>query len=281
MMLEPSPIDYLIIGHVAMDISTDGHPLGGTVSYAGRTALSMGYRVGAITSCRENFDLSPLEGIQIIRQQSPKTTTFENTTTSEGRKQRILEKATDLDSDSVPIHWRSTKLVHLGPIACEVKPTLIDLFPSAFIGITPQGWLRSWGPSGHIRPTNWKSIEGILPKVDAVVLSIEDLMNDEDVVKEMAQYCRVLAVTRAAQGASVFWDGKRSELPTIELKEIDATGAGDIFAAVFFICLYVTGNPYEAGQLANRAASKSITRKGIQSTPTTVELETVRNRVLP
>jgi sugar/nucleoside kinase (ribokinase family) len=281
MMLEPSPIDYLIIGHVAMDISTDGHPLGGTVSYAGRTALSMGYRVGVITSCQEHFDLSPLEGIQIIRQQSPKTTTFENKTSSEGRKQRILAKATDLDSDSVPIHWRSTKLIHLGPIACDLKPTLIDLFPSAFIGITPQGWLRNWDPSGYIQLTKWKSIEGFLPRADAVVLSIEDLMNDEEAVQEMAQHCRVLAVTRAARGASIFWDGKRSELPTSEWHELDSTGAGDIFAAVFFIVLYESGNPFEAGQMANRAASRSITRKGIESTPTEAELEWVRNRISP
>jgi sugar/nucleoside kinase (ribokinase family) len=281
MMLEPSPLDYLIIGHVTKDITPNGTALGGTVSYAGRTALSMGSRVGAITSCSKDFDLNSLEGIQLLRQPSQETTTFENIYTSKGRIQKILAKATDLDADSVPSEWRSVNLIHLGPIAREVDPSLIDSFPSAFIGVTPQGWLRRWNTTGFIQLTNWKMIKEDLARANAVVLSIEDLMNDEEAVLEMANHCRVLAVTRAAQGASIFWDGKRSDLPTTELQEIDSTGAGDIFAAVFFICLCESGNPVEAGQFANWVASGSITRKGIQSTPTTAELELVRSRIHP
>ncbi len=281
MMLEPSPLNYLIIGHVAKDITTDGIVLGGTVSFAGRTALSMGYCVGAITSCWEDFDLSLLEGIQLSCLPSPKTTSFENIYTSKGRIQKILAKATDLGPDSVPPEWRSTELVHLGPIAREVDPTLIDFFPSAFVGVTPQGWLRRWDPSGYIHLVNWKTIKEILARADAVVLSIEDLMNDEDAVLELAKHCRVLAITRAAQGASIFWNGKRSDLPTLEMDEIDPTGAGDIFAAVFFSFLFESGSPIEAGRFANWVASTSITRKGIHSTPTSAELELARSRIYP
>jgi sugar/nucleoside kinase (ribokinase family) len=281
MMLEPSSLDYLIIGHVAKDNTRDGPALGGTVSYAGLTALSMGYRVGAITSCREQFDLSSLEGIQIVRQSSQKTTTFENIYTSSGRIQKLLAKADDLEPDIVPTAWRSPKLVHLGPIARELDPTWIEFYPSAFIGITPQGWLRNWDSSGHIYLSNWKTLRGILNRVDAIVLSIEDLGYKEDAALEMAQHCRVLAVTRADQGASVFWNGKRSDLPTMEVQEIDSTGAGDIFAAVFFIRLYETGNPCEAGRFANWIASNSITRKGILSAPATTDVELARNRSHP
>lgn len=281
MTLEFSPVDYLIIGHVAKDITTDGPSLGGTVSYASRTALSTGYRVGVITSCEEHFDLSKLEGMQIFRQPSSKTTTFENIYSRGGRTQKILERATDLGPECVPSNWLATDLIHLGPIACEVDPTLIELFPSTFIGITPQGWLRRWDPSGHIQLANWEVIREILSKADAVVLSIEDIKNDEDAVEELARHCRVLAVTRAAKGASLFWKGQRSDLPTMKVEEIDSTGSGDIFAAIFFIRLFETGNPYEACQFANQVASISITRKGIQGTPTTTELETLRNRFQP
>jgi len=281
MMLEPSPIDYMIIGHVAKDITTDGPSLGGTVSYAGRTALSMGYRVGAITSCWEHFDLSALEGIQIVRQPSRMTTAFENIYYSGGRTQKLLSKAMDLVPDSVPPHWLSTGLIHLGPIAREVDPGIIELFPSAFIGVTPQGWFRHWDSSGHIQLTDWKTVKDILARVDAVVLSIEDMMNDEEAVLEMAQHCQVLAVTRAAQGVSIFFEGRHSDLPAMEVQEIESTGAGDIFAAIFFIRFYETGDPFEAGQFANRVASISVTRKGIRSTPTKAELELVRNEIYP
>jgi sugar/nucleoside kinase (ribokinase family) len=278
MTLEYSTVDYLIIGHVAKDITADGPTLGGTVSYASRTALSMGYRVGIITSCEEHFDLKKLEGIQIFRQPSSKTTTFENIYSQGRRTQKLLARAADLGPECVPSSWLATDLIHLGPIACEVDPTLIEFFPSTFIGITPQGWLRKWDPSGHIQLENWQVIRELLSKAEAVVLSIEDMRNDESAVQEIAQHCNLLVVTRGAQGASLFWKGQRSELPTMEIDEIDSTGSGDIFAAVFFIHLFETGDPYAACQFANHAASMSIARRGIQSTPTTAELESVKSR---
>jgi len=273
MTQEPPLIDYLAIGHVAKDITVDGSILGGTVSYAGRTALSMGLNVGIITSCSDRYDLSALEGIRLHRQASPNTSTFENVYSERGRTQKITAKATDLDLASVPKEWRSAKIVHLAPIAREVHPELLNHFPSAFIGLTPQGWLRRWGSSNDIQLANWRTIKDLLPKADAVVLCIEDLQNNEEAVKEVAEHCRVLAVTKAAHGATIYWDDKHCELPAPEATEIDPTGAGDIFASAFFIRLHQTNDPILAGIFANRVASASITRKGINSTPTRAEIE--------
>ena len=273
MTQEPPLIDYLAIGHVAKDITVDGSILGGSVSYAGRTALSMGLSVCVITSCPDRYDLSALSGIRLHRQASPNTTTFENFYSERGRTQKLSAKAADLNLDSVPEEWRSAKIVHLGPIAREVDPDLLNHFPSAFIGITPQGWLRNWETSNYIQLTNWETIKDLLPKTDAVVLSIEDLHHDEDAGKEMAKHCRVLAVTKAAQGATIYWDDERCDLPAPESTDIDSTGAGDIFASAFFIRLHQTNDPIPAGIFANRVASASITRKGINSTPTRAEIE--------
>jgi len=44
------PVDYLVIGHVAADVTPTGLQLGGTVSYAGLTARALGVRVGIVTS---------------------------------------------------------------------------------------------------------------------------------------------------------------------------------------------------------------------------------------
>lgn len=278
-MRKPPRFDYLAIGHVAKDITADGPILGGTVSYAGRTALSLGYRVGVITSCLDQFDLSLMEGIQLHNFLSEETTTFENVYSSTGRTQKILARASDLGPDSIPKDWHSVRIIHLGPIAQEVDPKLLDDFPSSFVGVTPQGWLRDWDSSGHIRMNSWKTIKDILARADAVVLSFEDLNSDKDAAQEMAQHCSVLAVTKAAQGVTVFYRGQCSDLPGLKVNEIDSTGAGDIFAAAFFIRLHETDNPTEAGQFANTVASASITRRGVHSTPTPAESKLARSRM--
>jgi hypothetical protein len=281
MMREPSYLDYLVIGHVAQDITADKPTLGGTASFASRTALAMGYRTGVITSCKENLDLSELDGIQLLRYPAQETSTFKNIYSYQRRVQKILARASNLDVNSIPGKWRSVRIAHLGPIAREIDPNLLNHFSHTFLGITPQGWLRHWDSSGHISLSPWETIKGLLARADAVVLSLEDLSFDEKVIPELSQHCNVLAITRAAQGISIYWESDRLDIPGLKVEEVDPTGAGDIFAAIFFILLYETGDPIESGRLANHVAATSVTRTGIQSTPKANELQQARNKVTP
>jgi hypothetical protein len=60
------PIDYLVVGHITQDLLDDGtYRLGGTVSYSGLTANALGRRVGILTSCAPELDLSAYAGIQV------------------------------------------------------------------------------------------------------------------------------------------------------------------------------------------------------------------------
>ena len=81
------PVDYLIVGHVAADITPTGVLLGGTVSYAGLTARALGVRVGIVTSSGEDAPLQALDGIPIVNVPAEHSTTFENIKTENGRKQ--------------------------------------------------------------------------------------------------------------------------------------------------------------------------------------------------
>jgi 1D-myo-inositol 3-kinase len=273
MRQEPPLIDYLAIGHVAKDRTNEGFALGGSVSYSGLTALSLGLRVAIVTSCSDTYDLSALAGIRLHKLASQNTTSFENIYTEHRRIQKIAAKATDLDSHDIPEDWRNAKIVHLAPIAREVDPELLNYFSSELIGITPQGWLRVWDSSDFVQVTSWEIIKRFLPKADAVVLSDEDLQFNEEAETEMAKHCRVLAVTKAAQGASIYWKDEYCNLPAFEAREVDSTGSGDIFASAFFFQYHQTRDPVRAGIFANRVASVSITRKGIQSIPTQSEIE--------
>jgi sugar/nucleoside kinase (ribokinase family) len=112
-----------------------------------------------------------------------------------------------------------------------------------------------------------------LTKAGAIVLSTEDVGGDEEFIEEMAAISSVLVVTEGYCGARVFWHGdvRRFNAPAID--EVDATGAGDIFATAFFIQYHKTQNPWEAARFANLLASKSVTRAGLLSVPTKAEIK--------
>jgi sugar/nucleoside kinase (ribokinase family) len=61
---------------------------------------------------------------------------------------------------------------------------------------------------------------------------------------------------------------------------VDATGAGDIFAAAFFIRLFKTRDPWEAARFATLIASRSVTRIGLNGIPTQSEIEACMMEVL-
>ncbi|MFH1634229.1 MAG: ribokinase, partial [Chloroflexota bacterium] len=134
----PDPIDYLLIGHIARDLTPDGSKLGGTAAYAALTAHALGLRVGVVTSWGDEFPLGPLSKISIANTPTDNSTTFENIYTSEGRLQIIHHVAPSLDFDMIPESWRDAPIVHLGPIAQEVAPTLTRRFPHSLVGVTPQ-----------------------------------------------------------------------------------------------------------------------------------------------
>jgi len=267
-------VDYLIIGHASKDLTPQGPTLGGTVAYAGLTAHALGMRVGVVTSTAEDVDFSPLQDLQVHRIPAPVSTSFENLYTAEGRVQTLNGQAAALGRSAVPLPWLSAPLVHLAPIACEIDPELANAFPGSFLGMTPQGWMRRWDQARRVRLTSWEVTRELLPAASAVVLSIEDLQGDLQAAQAMAEYCRVLAVTEGPRGARVHADGEWRSVPAPEAQEVDPTGAGDVFAAVFFAQLHRSGDAWRAAAHANQVAAGSVTRRGLAKAPSAAEAST-------
>lgn len=274
-MTEFFPIDYLLIGHLSEDRTPEGPALGGTVAYAGLTAHALGCGVGIVTSASEALDLAPIRELALSLKLAPVSTSFENRYTSKGRVQTLLGRASDLELADVPLAWRNPKIVHLAPLACEIPAELAQAFPSSFLGVTPQGSMREWDSAGRVRLRSWESVHDLLHAADAVVLSIEDLGMDITAAEAMATHCRVLVVTEAAQGARVYTQRRSESVPAPSRQEVDPTGAGDIFAAVYFIRLQQSGDPWEAAEIANQIAAASVARRGLAGTPTPAEAKAV------
>ncbi len=274
------PVDYLIIGHLACDLTPSGPRLGGTVAYSGLTARALGLRVGVVTAWGGEVPLDILNGIQVSILNTKQSTTFENVYTPRGRHQFIHHQAPDLTLEQVPPAWRSAPIIHVGPIAGEAKSLADGQFQSSMLGLTPQGWLRSWTEAGRIYPAPWPEALSMLPKASAAVISIEDVGGDEDQIELMAGNCRVLAVTEGPAGARLYWNGDLRRFYAPRIKEVDATGAGDIFAAAFFWRLHVTKDPWAAARFATHLASFSVQRPGLEAVPTQEEIQTCLVEVL-
>jgi sugar/nucleoside kinase (ribokinase family) len=267
------PVDYLVIGHVAHDLTPSGSRLGGSAAYSALTARALGLRVGVVTASGPEISLNALHDVMVISTSSPQSTTFENIYAKEGRKQVLHHRAMLLSFDSVPDIWRRTAVIHLGPVAQEINPVLPDSFSPTLLGLTPQGWMRAWDESGQVRQTAWKSAEQALEQAGAVVVSLEDVGENEDQIEFMAAHTRILAVTEAAVGSRLFWHGDQRRFRAPEMYEMDATGAGDIFAAAFFVRMLTTQDPWEAARFATHLSAYSVTRKGLDGIPTAEEIQ--------
>jgi sugar/nucleoside kinase (ribokinase family) len=267
---------YLTIGHICQDVLPDGWMFGGAATYSARMAHALGCQVQVLTSLRADVDVRPaLADIEVVRLPSDHTTTFENVYIDHVRHQTLHAVADRLTPDRFPAAL-TADVVHLAPIAQEVDLGWLDRFPDAVIGVTPQGWLRYWDARGRISPIGWADAEKVLPRAAAVIVSIEDVAHNEDLVQQWAAQARLLVVTRGAHGCTVHHANTVTAVPTHPVKVVDATGAGDIFAASFLVRLRQSGDPIAAARFASCLASQSITRRGLDSIPTPAEIDQCR-----
>ncbi len=280
-ILPLEPLDYLVIGHLARDLTPQGARLGGTAAYAALTARALGLRAGIVTAAAPDLSLEPLDGIPVLSFDSESTTIYENIYNPTGRTQYLRARADRIALDRVPLPWRSAPIIHLAPIADEVDSLLPGDFSPALPVLTPQGWMRQWDANGLVTSRLWENAEPALAAAAAVVLSREDVNGDDLLIEHMAEHARILVVTEGAAGAVLYWHGDRRRFRAPQVREVDATGAGDIFAAAFFIRYLHTRDPWEATRFATLLASHSVERPGLEGIPTKLEIEQCSMVVIP
>lgn len=262
--------DYLVIGAVTKDIVPQGYRPGGTVTYSAVTVQRLGLQAGVVTRADPTMDFSLLtdKGIWVASGPSAQTTTFENIYIGDRRTQYVRAVADPITPQDIPQVWRSAPIVHLGPLAQEMDEAIVDLFPKALIGVTPQGWMRQWDGTGKVSPKVWERAEFLLPRADVLVISEEDIGSDLHLVDFYVRLTRIVVVTNGWKGSTVYADGECRQLPPRSAREVDPTGAGDVYAAAYLVSLYEQGDPFAAARFANVVASFSVEAPGVDSIPT-------------
>lgn len=264
--------DFLVIGHVTRDLQADGtYRLGGTALYAAVTAARLGYRVGILTAGSSELDLAPLyeaaPGVAIVCRPAAASTTFVNRYSGSQRRQLLLGRAVPLEPEALPTPWRRAPAVLLGPVAQEVAPAWAECFPHALVGACMQGWLRAWDEAGHVRFAPWADAQRWLPALAAAFLSREDLADRQELAVSYAAHCPLLLLTAGPQGATLFQRGRPEHVAAFPAREVDPTGAGDVFATSLLLRLTEQVAPAAAAHFAAAAAALSVQGPGIAAIP--------------
>jgi sugar/nucleoside kinase (ribokinase family) len=266
--------DYLIIGHVTKDIIPGGAILGGTPSYAGITARNMGQRTAIVTSYGPDIpSLAVLDGIEIKHIPHPQSTTFENRYFDGVRHQKWLATSGTLTYEDVPPAWRNTSIVHLSPMAQELSPRLCGRFPNSLVCVTIQGWLRGRDADDNVIFELHPELDSSLECIDILVLSLADVAGDRAAADHILTSVKIGVETLGPQGCRVYHNGEVVHIPVRTEEEVDPTGAGDIFAAAFFVRYRDTADIVKAAQFANACGSLSVGKMGLASVPTLAQVE--------
>jgi sugar/nucleoside kinase (ribokinase family) len=215
----------------------------------------------------------------IVNVPTREATTFKNIYDATGRRQFLRARASPVAPLHLPPAWADARIVLLAPVAQEVDPSFAQAFPRALVAAAPQGWLRRWDASGAVAPGPLDVAPRLLPHVRALVLSRDDLLapdaspeRQEQAEATIAAWARDVshvAMTRGADGADLYCDGAAPEsFAGVPAREVDATGAGDVFAATFLCWLDRSGDARAAVRVANHVAAGSVERVGVEGVPT-------------
>ena len=104
-------------------------------------------------------------------------------------------------------------------------------------------------------------------------MSDADIQGFEEAIPLIASYVKVLVMTQGADGAVVFYENEQHHFPSYPVKEVDSTGAGDVFTAAFLVKYAQTRDIALATGYAHAAASFVVEGVGINNLATLEQIE--------
>jgi hypothetical protein len=258
--------DYTTVGHITVDVLDDqSSQAGGAAFYSALQAARLGQRTLIITRgvpgqiealiepYRAELDLHILPARH--------TTTLQTSGAGANRRQRLLAWAGPIQQDLAV----STAILHLAPVARE-SPTRWRGSPP-FVGLTPQGLVRQWdSPSKHVvgaLPTH--AALRVAPHCNALVLSQHEHASCARLIDRASAARAVIAITDGHLPTTIV-DPQHAAHRQLAVPAIDAPlddlGAGDVFAAAFFIALAQRRQPLDAARFASAAAAVRMSGLG-------------------
>ncbi|MEM2882282.1 MAG: PfkB family carbohydrate kinase [Candidatus Bathyarchaeia archaeon] len=262
---------FLVVGNITKDelITKAGRRavLGGA-SYAAIAAAKLGWEARIVS--RGNAELEALaevlrrEGIRVDLQPDDSLTHFLNDYSSGRRRQWLLSRTGPIAYDP---SW-DANVIHINPMFGEVGLEEVGRAKRRceLLSLDAQGFVRGLKGSMVVGKF-WLGREAFLRNVDLLKVG-RDEAGLVSRIKDPWGICRelsgfgpgVVELTLGARGSLIFAkDGSDPhEVPAYRTKEVDPTGAGDVYAAAFAIKYLESRDALEAGLFASAAASFAV-----------------------
>jgi sugar/nucleoside kinase (ribokinase family) len=244
---------------------------GGGAFYSALQAARLGLRTLIVTRGNPSEITGLLEpyrdelSVQIVP--ATHTTTLGTSGVGSARQQRVLAWAGPITEDLVlesSIAELATSILHLAPVARETP----NRWPgrAASVCLTPQGLVRDWSRAGDISliPLD----PGLLPEhFDAAVISAAEHDSCQELISTSAACGATVVETAGAEPTTIYLPNGgsvRQATPAIAAPR-DDLGAGDVFAAAFFVALREGLSAGAAVDYGHAAAAVRISGVGAQA----------------
>ncbi len=287
--------DYVTVGHVTRDVVE--HPargtiyrVGGSAFYSALQAARLGLRALIVTQgVPEEIEqlVAPYrDELELRVIAAEQTTTLSTRGSGSARTQSLLAWAGPIEEPLVV----DTAILHVAPVARETPRSWAGR--ADFVGVTPQGLVRTWpqGPAEPLARLDAGALVGDIPtlpaagealvgdvsavalepgslpeRFDAAVIAEHECAHCHALFKAARRHGACVAVTAAARPTTLHVAGgdaiEQTPFPPVTTVR-DEIGAGDVFAAAFFVALARGDAPLRAATFANAAASARIAGYG-------------------
>ncbi|MEO8571777.1 MAG: hypothetical protein ABI553_08760 [Chloroflexota bacterium] len=241
-------IDVVHIGSASRDLTADdprGWRLGGGVTYAALTTARLGLRTAALVvvdagaSSADELDLLRGAGVELELVRLAEGPVFDNRETPTGREQICHAVGRPLAIPTLPASWIEATAWSLVPVAGEVDDDWVNAVPSdAVLALGWQGLLRHLVAGDRVerRPPTPSEL---VRRADVVGVSAHDLAPGIDIfaLSRFLHPGARLLVTDGRSGGTAIRVGDDGPLGSVRYlsatvrREVDPTGAGDVFLA--------------------------------------------------
>jgi sugar/nucleoside kinase (ribokinase family) len=127
-------------------------------------------------------------------------------------------------------------------------------------------WPRATG--GRVKLHHLRLPGEFVSRLDAIVVSDEEITMARDTVETVGAR-RLGVITKGEDGSRIIFGGEHADLPGFKVNTVDLTGAGDVFAASFFVgATDRSTSAISAGRFANAVAALSLRGVGTAGVPT-------------